>query len=502
MPNEAETTGSTEPTRRPNVLLICVDQWRGDCFSGAGHPVVMTPYLDTWMARGTRFDRAYSASPTCIPARAALLLGQSQERHGRVGYADGVPWEYPVTMAGEFTRAGYQTQAVGKMHVYPERNPMGFEDVALHDGFLHFTRRNHPDLAEVDDYVAWLREQTGDPNADYAEHGLDCNSVVARPWDKEERVHPTNWITTRSIEFLRGRDTERPFFLMASFHRPHPPYDPPAWAFEQYLHEEMPEPPVGDWAERMWGEYESPAADANVSRYDQRILQRARAGYYGHMSHIDQQLNRLFEELTSLGVADDTVICMVSDHGELMGDHHLFRKSLPYEGSARIPFALTTPAALGGQRGQVREDVVVELRDVMPTLLDCAGLEVPATVDGQSVLPLHRGEQPAESEWRPYLHGEHTHIGSSGQVHYLTDGQEKYIWCGGTGTEQLFDLTTDPQELHDLGADEARVSPWRQRMKEVLADRPEGYVKDGNLVPGTPVSPFIPRLAVSGRSPS
>ncbi|OIV35320.1 arylsulfatase [Mangrovactinospora gilvigrisea] len=501
---------------RPNILLISVDQWRGDAFSGAGHPVVMTPYLDQWAATGTRFSRAYSATPTCIPARAALLLGQSQERHGRVGYRDGVPWDYPTTLAGELTAGGYRTQAVGKMHVYPERNPMGFQDVALHDGFLHFARRNHRDLTEVDDYLAWLREETGDPTADYADHGIDCNSVVARPWPREERLHPTNWVVSRSIEFLRehtaGRGEgggdggggeggegaeEQPFFLMASFHRPHPPYDPPAWAFEQYVHQPMPEPPVGDWAEEMWGAHASTAADAPVARYDARTLQRARAGYYGHMSHIDQQINRLLEELTSLGLREDTVVCLVADHGELMGDHHLFRKSLPYEGSARIPFLLSTPEQLGGRRGQVRGDAVVELRDVMPTLLECAGLPVPDSVDGRSVLPLHRGE-PVPDGWRPWLHGEHTHIG--GDVHYLTDGREKYVWRSGDGAEQLFDLAADPTELHDLAraatpANQERVALWRGRTAEALDGRPEGFVKDGALVAGVPVGALIPSVA-------
>ena len=112
---------------RPNIVLICTDQWRGDCLSIAGHPVVHTPYLDQMALDGVRFTRAYSATPTCIPARAGLYTGQTPRTHGRVGYQDGVPWVYETTLAGELTKAGYQTQAVGKMHVYPERNLVGIE---------------------------------------------------------------------------------------------------------------------------------------------------------------------------------------------------------------------------------------------------------------------------------------------------------------------------------------------------------------------------------------
>lgn len=105
---------------RPNVVLICADQWRGDALSCAGHPVVRTPYLDHLAERGIRFSRAYSATPTCVPARVGLMTGLGQRRHGRLGYADGVAFDYPTTLAGEFSRAGYQTHCVGKMHVYPE----------------------------------------------------------------------------------------------------------------------------------------------------------------------------------------------------------------------------------------------------------------------------------------------------------------------------------------------------------------------------------------------
>jgi arylsulfatase A-like enzyme len=292
-------------------------------------------------------------------------------------------------------------------------------------------------------------------------------------------------VATRSIEFLRERDVDRPFFLYASFHRPHPPYDPPEWAFQQYIDQPMPDPPVGDWTD-LWKQYEdSVSPESPVAQYDPRLLQRARAGYYGHMSHIDQQIERLLEELGAQGIRDNTVICFVSDHGELMGDHHLYRKSLPYEGSAHVPFAISGPGIPAGVRAEV-----VELRDVFPTLLDAAGVKVPETLDGRSVLPLARGEQ---IPWRAELHGEHTAFGQS--IQWLTDGTEKYIWFSGTGAEQLFDLAADPQERHDLGRDPAathRLARWRARMVDALADRPEGFVDGARLVAGRPVNEVLP----------
>src|SRR5690606_900866 len=143
------------------------------------------------------------------------------------GYRDGVPWDYPVTIASEFTRHGYQTQAIGKLHVYPERSQIGFQNVILHDGYLHHAREHNRDLGRVDDYVPWLARVLGRTGADYFGHGVNCKSGVARTWDKDEWLHPTTWVVTQSLEFLRRRDPRKPFFLYLGFHRPHPPYDPP-----------------------------------------------------------------------------------------------------------------------------------------------------------------------------------------------------------------------------------------------------------------------------------
>lgn len=471
-----------------NVVLICVDQWRGDCLGVEGHPAVLTPFLDELALDGTRFTRAYSSTPTCIAARAALYTGLSQERHGRVGYRDGVPWNYRRTIASEFASHGYQTQAVGKLHVYPERSLMGFHHVELHDGFLHFVRDRRRDAGTVDDYLVWLRERLG-PYADYHDHGVDCNSHVARPWDKDESVHPSNWVVHRSIDFLRRRDPTKPFFLYMGFHRPHPPYDPPGWAFDLYRDAPLPPAPSGDWAGDI-EQYRQPGrCTGTVTQASERVRRLAQAGYYGHMTHIDHQVRRFLDALREYGVDRDTCVCFTSDHGEMLGDHGMWRKSVPYEGSARVPLLLKTPHARGLPSGNTC-DAVAELRDVMPTLLDVAGLPLPESIDGRSLLPFVRGERPA---WRQFLHGEHLAFGQS--VQWVTDGREKYVWFSTDGTEQLFDLQNDPAECRNLVkvAEAApRLQRWRARLVEALSGRPEGFVQDGRLVTGAKVGPLIP----------
>ena len=488
-------TGDPEPvSKRPNVVLICVDQWRGDALSVAGHDVVRTPYLDQLALRGTRFARTYSATPTCVPARVGLMTGLGQSRHRRLGYQDGIPFDFETTMPGEFRRHGYQTKCVGKLHVYPERNRIGFDDVTLHDGYLHFARRRVRAVDTYDDYLSWLRKQAGQTTAsDYFDNGLNCNSVVARPWDKPEALHPSTWTVTESIDWLNRRDPTCPFFLYVSFHRPHPPYDPPAWAFEQYLGAPQHRPPIGDWTDLLepWRADLDP--ESHVAHYDDQTLQRARAGYYGHMSHIDQQVNRLLESLTEAGVADDTYVAFVSDHGEMMGDHDMWRKGYPYEGSAHVPLILRGPAGGRVVRGVVDERIA-ELRDVMPTLLDCAGLPIPAGLDGRSLL----SADPADS--RGWLHGEHTIFDQT--VQWIVSQRWKYVWWSATGTEQLFDLAADPAECRDLvsgtggrGLDRyARRELGRLRAQLVteLAGRADGHVSRGRLVAGRPAMTLLP----------
>jgi len=225
------------------------------------------------------------------------------------------------------------------------------------------------------------------------------------------------------------------------------------------------------------------------------VLQTARAGYYGHITQIDHQINRICEELHHLNLWQNTIILFLSDHGEMLGDHHCFQKIKPYEGSAQVPMVLRAPPAMGVPQNAVRHELV-ELADVMPTLLDLAGVPIPDGLDGRSFAPVARGEAPAD--WRPIMHGEHT-AGGVGGYQWLTDGREKYIWLTGTGHEQLFDLANDPEERYDLArspdpATQARVAAWRQRLIREIEGFEEGFVQDGELVPGRPQQAVLAHL--------
>lgn len=476
---------------KPNILLIMVDQMRADCLSIMDHPAVDTPNLDQLARGGALFKNAYAATPSCVPARASVLTGMSQTSTGRVGYQDKVPWNYDHTIAGEFTKAGYHTQSIGKMHVYPTRNLCGFHNVILHDGYMHYSRfkyntKTNESQDYTDDYLHWLRDRQGS-QADLMDLGLDCNSsTVARPWHLPEALHPTNWVTTESIDFLRRRDPDKPFFLKMSYVRPHPPFDPPQAFYDMYRDIDLPDPPIGDWATKEDKQRAglSPITDRGI--VPEKRFKRAQAAYYALITQLDHQIGRFLNAMQEYGVYDDTVILFVSDHGELLGDHHLFRKSLPYEGSVNVPFIVADPGNHLNLQKNKQVDEVVELRDIMPTLLDAANVAIPDTVEGSSVLPLLRNE--SNTSWREYIHGEHAYGKES--FHYITNGKEKYIWFSQTGVEQFFDLEKDPQERQNLAQSEAyqdRITVRRQQLIKELAGREEGYSDGEKLIVGQTV---------------
>ncbi len=219
-------------------------------------------------------------------------------------------------------------------------------------------------------------------------------------------------------------------------------------------------------------------------------LLSARAGYYGLINHLDDQIHRLINPITGIvrTTGGNTAVILTSDHGEMLGDHYFWRKSLPYEGAARIPFLIRAPEYFGFRKNTVI-DAPVGLEDLMPTILDMADVDIPNSVDGKSLLPLLRGESAAECAWRDCIHVEH-----SPTFHALINEKEKYIWFVKDGTEQLFDLKKDPEECSNLvGNPEYADSllQWRERMVRELTGRPEGFTDGTKLISGRPYPGII-----------
>lgn len=465
---------------QPNIILIMTDQQRGDCIGADGHPVLLTPNMDGIAAQGSRFANCYSTCPSCIPARRALLSGQHPSTNGMVGFT-GTEWNPQHTLPGELRKAGYQTYLVGRpMHQHPTTKRFGYDHMVMGTAFW--------------DHLPYWREvcHKADVHSGGAGHGISANGWAARPWHLDEKLHDVPWTIDQAEQFLRyHRDQSCPFFLTVSFIAPHPPLVPPAFYLDRYLRQDLPEPSIGDWAtppERFTD------VDSNRVNLQGEALRSCMAGYFGLINYVDDQIERLLKPRSNGGYdLGNTVVIFTTDHGEMLGDHYYFRKCEPYEGSARIPLLIKGGRKLGFKEGQVHERVTC-LEDLMPTVLDLAGAEIPDDLDGRSLVPMLRGETP--STWRRELHGEHSPCYSQEQAnHYLTDGRIKYIWRPLDGTEQLFDLTTDRQELHDLAKDAAHsdlLTQWRGRLIERLKDRPEGFTDGNRLIAGRPYQALLP----------
>lgn len=460
-----------------NVLLIMTDQQRWDTLGCYGNRVIETPNLDFLAAEGTLFTSAYSLTPSCIPARASLLTGMNAWNTGITGmekHEGPMGVNYPHTLPGELTKAGYHTQGIGKMHFYPQRSLNGFHHTVLDES----GRVEDPGF--VSDYKAWFdKNKPGD--FDIIDHGIHWNSWMARPYHAPEYLHPSNWTVNEALQFLKRKDPSKPYFLKVSFARPHSPYDAPEYYFNLYMNKSLPKPFEGEW-NQIYGEPSQWASDTNAwrGRRSEEETMRAKAGYYGSIHHIDHQIGRLLSVMKKSGDFQRTLIIFTSDHGDMLGDHGLWRKTYAYEGSAHIPFIIVPPKGMNLSAGQVTNKPVV-LHDIMPTVLDYMGLDIPSSVDGVSLKPLIEGKNHT---WREYIHGEHTKCyADDHEMHYLTDGRYKYIWLPRLQQEQLFDLQNDPHEEHDLSEkNESELIFWRKRLISELMQRNAGWTDGHQLL--------------------
>lgn len=485
-------------TKQPNIILIMADQFRFDAIGAHGNQWISTPTLDEMIYRGIDFVNAYSATPTCIPARASLLTGLSQSHTGLIGYREGTAFNYPKFLGEAFAEKGYYAKAVGKMHVSPPRRLCGFHHIDLHDGYLHATRNSELKVKEsferTDDYLAWLKEVMPH-TVDLNDMGLDCNSWVARPFVYEERYHPTNWATQKAIEFLDKRDPTMPFFLKLSYVRPHSPLDPPKYYFDMYMDllSDMPEEELDNWVNELGisSDIDGVASLTGVlNRHDKK---RMLAGYYGLVTHIDHQINRFLIHLQEHNLLYNSIIVFTSDHGDQLGEHRLFRKGFAYQGSVHIPWIVFDPGENIAPKNLLKSQVdkIVELRDMMPSLVDFATNETLDNIDGVSIKPLLFKDETGET-WREWLHGEHV-LGHYSH-HYILKTPWKLVWYAQDGTMQLFNIDEDPHELRNLIHEEgttAIVEELTAYLIESLEQRQSVLVKDGQLVHGIIEPPYI-----------
>lgn len=460
-------------TARPNVLLITTDHWPAGLLGAAGHPAVHTPTLDRIAAEGVRFTRAYSESPVCIPARRSLMTGVPPRGHGDRTFQPSLPMPDLTSLASAFTGAGYQAHAVGKLHVYPQRDRIGFDDVLL-------AEEGRANLGATDDYEMFLGDH-GHVGQQFA-HGMSNNDYVARPWHLPERLHPTYWAAEQMSRTIRRRDPKRPGFWYLSFQHPHPPLTPPQAYLDMYRDVDPPLPVHGEWA-RSEDAFPPPIAairDRRSAPNDQAVSATLRA-FYALCTHIDHQLRRVLGTLREEGILENTIIMFTSDHGDMLGDHGLWAKRTFYEGSTAVPMLLLGPSHDPRFGLDATDNRLVGLQDVMPTLLKAAAIDVPGSVTG---LPMFGARR------RAHLYGEFGE--NTAATRMVIDGRFKLIYYPSGNRVQLFDLEADPKELLDLASDPEHESK-RAELEDLLIAEAYGrdleWIDNRQLI-GFPDEPF------------
>lgn len=419
--------------RRPNILLVHSDQHRYDCVGANGHPLVQTPNLDRLAAEGVSFRHAFTPSPVCTPARNSLLYGAWPTRHLAIanrGTEAGRPAvEGLPTFSQALAGAGYHLSHVGKW---------GIAGDPLHAGFHHYT----PGLG----YRAW-REAQGFPPVPSEGGWLGgCDPHV------EPEQSQVGWEAGHVIERLRAAAGTQPFLIRWDPYGPHLPNVVPEPYFSLYPPDRIaPWPSFPDPLEgkpfiqkqmrRTWG----------VDRWQWSDWAPVVSCYLAQITLMDAQIGRVLAELDDLGLTRDTMVIYTCDHGDLCGGHGMMDKHhVMYDDVVRVPLIVRWPA--GANAGVESNDFVSHEMDLAATFCDVAGLEPPETFQGHSLLPILRGQGRRQERLAfATYHGSQFGLYSSRMVR--TD-RWKYVW-NATAEDELYDLNSDPAELHNLAADPA-----------------------------------------------
>ena len=428
---------------KPNFLLITTDQQRWDTLHAAGNDHIFTPNLDWLCDQGTRFTRGYTDCPICMAARATILTGNHGFTQGVVeNVHEPDPIDPATSLPGLLTRAGYQTRLLGKTHWPKYRCNYGFEHIE-----------------PCDDYYRQMAREGKRPLA----HGMGQNQQEPVISTVDEVDSLTHWTVDRSIEFLPTRDTTRPFFLWTSFTKPHRPFDPCRNYWELYRDQPVPAPVHGNWSETPDDVppylMELTRCVNIVGRYSPHQLDQMRRAYYACITQIDYNLGLLYSELRESEEIQNTWIVFTSDHGEMLGDHHMGAKGVPLEAAARVPFLLKPPRPEAQPfpvpPGQTC-DALVCLADLLPTFTGIAGSETPER-DGVSLLDSLQGKG------RDHLHLQMR------DYHAVIREDQKLLFAKACGTQLMFNPDNDPYETRELLREGADAEPLRDLMKERLA---------------------------------
>jgi arylsulfatase A-like enzyme len=476
-------------TDRPNILWICTDSQRFDTLGCYGNPHVHTPNIDRLAEQGLLFEHCYAQNPLCSPSRATFLTGRYPVTHRLRQNGQNIP-EDEVLVTKILSENEYVCGLSGKLHLGAcnRRYTLGDEwwklgteeqlvqghEKRIDDGYTEFYWDHAPNPNfRSSAYNRWLLEK----GLTFETHERDDSAFVANGMPSEH--HQVTFCVEKAIGFMQAyQGYEHHWCFSVNPFDPHFNFDPPEDYLEPYL-ERLDEVPLPNYVEgelegkppyqkerhegTTWGGYDqSDAGDP----HEHRML---RAAYWAMCDHIDKQIGRLLDALDETGQRENTLVIFTSDHGELLGDHGLYKKGpYLYDPAVRVPLIISWPDVI--EPG--RTDALVELGDLAPTVLEACGLERHPGMQARSLWPMLTGEEPRES-FRDDIYCEYYNANPDSPPRWLTmvrTHEHKIIVRHGADLGELYDMQKDPGENRNLW-DDADYAEVKMAMLKRAADR-------------------------------
>ncbi len=468
--------------RRPNILLLLTDQQRWDALGVNGNQDIQTPNLDRLAAEGVNFNHCFVQNPVCMPSRASLLTGQYPGTLAITHMGVPVPPE-TATLPRLLRNGGYRSANIGKLHFLPHAN-RDHRTVHPDYGFDVLEIADEPGPYD-DAYRAWVRRIAPDqldlislglpPNAAIWQQTMRETNAIAHPAERfpkaalafrgrSDLTH-TAFVAEQTRSFIEAQQGT-PWLCIAGFYSPHSPWVAPQEFLDRYDPATFRLPTFPPAVEAQRGTKENAAAHDSLApaTASDDELRAARHGYYAMISEVDHHVGRILQTVADMGQADDTLVIFTADHGDWLGEHLRYGKGYPGDDAvSRVPLIIRWP---GGQQHPNRtSEAIVELIDLVPTMLECAALPVPPHLQGQSLTGLLADTDDSSNHDTALMEHRGWKTLRTAQFRYLIEAD---------GRESLFDLANDPGEYQNVAAEPAytaTVAALRHQLLQRLLQR-------------------------------
>ncbi len=463
-------TETPHQSERPNILWICTDQQRFDTIAALGNSYISTPNIDRLVSEGVAFTNAFAQSPVCTPSRASFMTGRYPRTTGARQNGQSIPAD-EVVISKMLADAGYDCGLSGKLHLAPCRNRV---EKRIDDGYRVFrwSHDPHPNWKE-NEYTQWLESKGYKWKDIYRPNGKHAFPGVPA------ELHQTTWCFERAIDFIK-EDRRRPWLMSLNVFAPHHPFDPPKEYFDRYDPDKLPDPSYkpGELDNKpIFQRVDHDGAYGGMllgySKMSPRERREVTAAYYAMIEQVDDNVGRILNVLEETGQRKNTIVIFMSDHGELLGDHGMYLKGPHmYDCSIHVPLILSWP---GHFKAGLRSDALVELVDLVPTLLTSVGMPIPIRVQGKSLFDICTGKANPHRH-KNYIYAEyyvgqpfHRKLKPQPMVTTVRNHTSKLTSYAGMELGELYDLQADPGEHINLW-DNSKSRDLKTKMMKLCFD--------------------------------